>query len=152
VSAVLATFSDFIEQNPNCKKFEDDDDMQNVFDFLSRDYILTQLIDASEAGKPALAPVAVNVEHFFSDRTKEHLNSLDDDFTKQAVGRMIKTILAPFGYSVWKQKDLPKSIGATKFQSATTYRFDVTAPRTMRVVKRVEEINAPAQESEVHNA
>jgi hypothetical protein len=141
---MLATFEDFIKQNPNCKKFETDDDMQNVFGFLSRDYIITQLIDASEAGRPALAPVVENVEHFFTDLTKEHTNSLDDNFTKQAVGLMIKTILEPFGYVVWKQKDMPKKSGATKFQSASAYRFCHTAPRTMKVVKRIEEINSQA--------
>jgi hypothetical protein len=138
---MLATFNDFIKQNPNCKKFENDDDMQNVFDFLSQDFIIVQMIDASEAGKPALSPVAVNVEHFFADLNKSHNNSLDDNFTKQAVGLMVKTILEPFGYVVWKQKDLPKSVGASKFQSASTYRFDINAPRTMKIVKRVVEIN-----------
>lgn len=137
---MLATYNDFIAQNPNCRKFENDDDMQNVFGFLSQDFIIVQMIDASEAGKPALAPVAVNIEHFFADPNKSHDNSLDDNFTKQAVGLMIKTILEPFGYTVWKQKDLPKSINATKFQSASTYRFDVLAPRSMKIVKRVEEI------------
>ncbi len=144
---MLATYNDFIAQNPNCRKFENDDDMQNIFDFLSQDFIIVQMIDASEAGKPALAPVAVNVEHFFADPNKSHDNSLDDNFTKQAVGLMIKTILEPFGYTVWKQKDLPKSINATKFQSASTYRFDVLAPRSMKIVKRVEEI-IPSTESE----
>lgn len=144
---MLATYNDFITQNPNCRKFENDDDMQNVFAFLSQDFIIVQMIDASEAGKPALAPVTVNVEHFFADPNKSHDNSLDDNFTKQAVGLMIKTILEPFGYTVWKQKDLPKSINATKFQSASTYRFDVLAPRSMKIVKRVEEI-IPSSESE----
>lgn len=137
---MLATFSDFIAQNPNCKKFENDDDMQNVFDFLSQDYVIVKMIDASEAGKSALAPVAANVEHFFADLGKTHDNTLDDSFTKQAVGLMIKTILEPFGYVVWKQKDLPKSAAATKFQSASTYRFEVTAPRSMKIVKRIEKI------------
>ena len=141
---MLATFEDFIKQNPNCKKYETDDDMQNIFDFLSRDYILTQLIDASEAGKPALAPVVENVEHFFMDISKEHTHSLDDNFTKQAVGLMVKTILEPFGYVVWKQKDLPKKSGATKFQSASAYKFSPFAPRTMKVVKRIVEINPSA--------
>lgn len=136
-----ARFKDFIRQNPNCKKFENDDDMQNIFEFLSREYVLVQLIDASEAGKPAISPVVENVEHFFMDLSKEHTNSLDDNFTKQAVGLMVKTILEPFGYVVWKQKDLPKKSGAIKFKSASAYRFDHFAPRTMRVVKRIEEIN-----------
>jgi hypothetical protein len=141
---MLATFSDFIAQNPNCKKFENDDDMQNIFYFLSQDLILLQLIDASEAGKPALAPIVTNVEHFFTEPGKTHTNSLDDNFTKQAVGLMVKTILEPFGYVVSKQKDLPKSARATKFQSASTYRFDHFAPRTMRVVKYIEAVN-PAE-------
>ena len=137
---VKAAFEDFIKQNPNCKKFENDDDMQDVFAFLSKDYIIIQMIDMCEAGKPALAPVAVNAEHFFSDTGKEHTNSLDDSFTKQPVGLMIKTILDPFGYSGWKQKDLPKSVRATKFQSAPVYRRDMTKTATMRVAKRVEEV------------
>ena len=145
---MLATFEDFIAQNPNCRKFDGDEDMVYIFNFLSQDFILVQLIDASEAGKPALAPVAVNIEHIFQDTSRPHENSLDDNFTKQAVGLMIKTILAPFGYTVWKQKDLPKSVGATKFQSASTYRFDHIAPRSMRVVKRIEEIT-PSSEVEV---
>jgi hypothetical protein len=143
-----ATFEDFIKQNPNCKKFEHDDDMWNVFEFLSRDYIITQMVDMCEAGKPALAPVARNVENFFKDITKEHTNTLDDNFTKQAVGLMIKTILAPFGYVVWKQKDLPKKIESEKFQSASVYQYSHAAPRTMRIVKVVEEINPSSSESE----
>jgi len=139
---MLATFDDFIRQNPICRKFECDDDMQNVFEFLSRSYILIQLIDACEAEKPAIAPVAKNIEHFFSDLTKEHMNTLDDTFTKQAVGLMVKTILEPFGYVVWKQKNLPKSSMAEKFTSASTYRLDMLAPRTMKVEKRIVEITS----------
>jgi hypothetical protein len=114
--------------------------MQNIFEFLSRDYILIQLIDSSEAGKPAIAPVVENVEHFFSDTGKSHNYSLDDHFTKQAVGLMVKSILAPFGYTVWKQRDMPKKTKAEKFQSASVYRRDITKTATMRVAKRVEEV------------
>ena len=136
----LAVYDDFIKQNPNCKKFENDEVMQNIFYFLSQDFVLTQLIDMSEVGKPALAPVVENVEHFFMDITKTYTHTLDDNFTKQAVGLMVKTILEPFGYVVWKQKDLPKSSRATKFQSASVYRRDLTKTATMRMVKRIEEV------------
>ena len=141
---MLAVFNDFIRQNPICKKFEHDEDMQNVFEFLSRSYVLVQLIESSDAGKPAIAPVAENIEHFFSDTNKPHTNTLEDSFTKQAVGLMVKTILEPFGYVVWKQKSLPKSSGATKFQTASTYRFNVAVPRTMKIEKRIVEINSDA--------
>jgi len=135
-----ATFEDFIKQNPNCKKFENDETMQDIFCFLSQDFVLTQLIDMSAVGKPALAPVVENIEHFFMDISKTYVNTLDDSFTKQAVGLMVKTILEPFGYSVWKQKDLPKNSYATKFQSASVYRRDMTKTPTMRVAKYIEEV------------
>jgi len=137
---MLATFNDFLNQNPNCKKFTDDEDMIYAFNFLSQDFVLVQLLEASDAGKPALSPIVENIEHIFADPSKEHANTLDDNFTKQAVGLMIKTILEPFRYTVWRQKDLPKNSRATKFQSASAYRFDHLSPRTMRVVKRIEEI------------
>ena len=135
-----ASFEDFIIKNPNCKKFENDNDMRSVFKFLSSDHIIIQMIDASEAGKPALTPVATCVENYFADINTQHINTLDDSFTKQAVGLMIKAILEPFGYEVLKQNDLPKSTGATKFQSASTYRFNAERPMTMRIVRSIEEI------------
>ena len=135
-----AKFDDFIAQNPNCKKFANDDDMQNIFDFLSQDFIIIQMIDASESGKPALSPVAVHVEHFFMDSNKPHDNTLDDNFTKQAVGLMVKCILEPFAYIVISQKNLPKNAGAVKFQSASVYRRDPTKAPTMRVAKFIEEV------------
>jgi hypothetical protein len=136
-----ATFNDFIKQNPNCKKFENDVTMQDIFCFLSQDDTVIKLIDTSDGGKPALAPMVADVENFFTDTTKTYANTLDDNFTKQAIGLMIKTILAPFGYVVWKQKDLPKNSRATKFQSASVYRYDNLNNATMKVVKRIEEIN-----------
>ena len=97
---MLATYNDFLNQNPNCKKFTDDEDMIYTFDFLSQDFVLVQLLEASDAGKPALAPIVENIEHIFADPSKEHANTLDDNFTKQAIGLLIKTILEPFGYTV----------------------------------------------------
>ena len=140
---MLATFDDFLAQNPHCKKFADDDDMFYAFNFMSQDFVLVQLIEASDAGKPALTPVVTNIEHIFADPTKEHANTLDDSFTKQAVGLMIKTILEPFGYTSWKQKDLPKNSRAEKFTSASVYQLNHLVPRTMRVVKRIEVIGEP---------
>ena len=105
----------------------------------SGDIFLVQLLEASDFGKPAITPIVTNIEHVFMDVSKEHVNTLDDTFTKQAVGLM-KTILEPFGYSVWKQKDLPKNARAEKFQTASVYRRDMTKKATLRVKKTIEEI------------
>lgn len=137
----LATYEDFISQNPNCIKFKNDEIMQDIFYFLSVDYVLTQLIDMSNVGKPAISPIAENIEHFFMDFRKTYTHTLDDQFTKQAIGLMVKTILEPFGYVPWKQKDLPKNSRSTKFQSASVYRRDICKKATMRMVKRIEEVD-----------
>jgi len=135
-----ATYDDFLVQNPNCKKFTSDEDMIYTFYMLSQDIFLVQLLEASDFGKPAISPIVTNIEHVFSDPNKKHANTLDDNFTKQAVGLMVKTILEPFGYTVWKQKDLPKNSRAEKFQTASVYRRDIIKTATMRVRKTIEEV------------
>jgi hypothetical protein len=135
-----AAYSDFLTQNPNCKKFTDDEDMIYAFNMLSGDIFLIQLLEASDFGKPAIAPIVTDIEHVFMDLGKKHANTLDDNFTKQAVGLMVKTILEPFGYSVWKQKDLPKNSRAEKLQTASVYHRDMTKTATLRVKKTIEEV------------
>ncbi|MGB4658958.1 MAG: hypothetical protein WBI07_07255 [Mobilitalea sp.] len=135
-----ATFNDFITQNPNCSKFDGNADAMLIFEFLSRDNSIILMIEASDAGKPALTPWVKHLEHLLLD-IKYPTISFDDNFTKQAVGLMIKCILEPFGYVVWKQKDLPKSSDSAKFQSASVYRYDPIKNATMQVVKHIEEIN-----------
>ena len=135
-----ATYDDFLAQNPNCKKYFDDEDMIYTFYMLSQDIFLVQMLEASDFGKPAIAPIVTNIEHVFMDPNKKHASTLDDNFTKQAVGLMVKTILEPFGYSVWKQKDLPKSSRAEKFQTASVYRRDIIKTPTLRVKKTIEEV------------
>jgi hypothetical protein len=63
-----------------------------------------------------------------------------DDFTRQVVGRMIKTILEPFGYIVTKKKDISREKNAQYFKSASCYAK--LGPATMHIVKRVESIEA----------
>lgn len=145
-----SAFNDFITQNPNCSKFAGNADAMLIFEFLSRDPSIIQMIEASDAGKPALAPWAKHLEHILLD-IKNPSISFNDNFTKQAVGLMIKCILEPFGYVVWKQKDLPKSAESDKFQSASVYRHDPSKVASMRVVKHIEEIDSSKLESEVQH-
>ena len=135
-----ATFNDFIKQNPNYNKFANDEDAQRIFNYLSGDLQIILMLEASDAGRPALTPFAANIEHMLLDTNYEHTISFDDIFTKQAVGLMVKSILEPFGYVPCKQKDIPKSAGAEKFQSASVYRRDVTKTAKLRVKKTIEEV------------
>jgi len=134
-----ATFENFIKQNPNCSKFADNADAMVIFDWLSEDLKIILMLEASDAGKPALTPWIKHLERVLLFEIKNPSISFDDVFTKQAVGLMVKCILEPFGYVVWKQKDLPKSAESIKFTSASVYRYDPAKKATMRVVKRIEE-------------
>lgn len=145
-----ATFADFINQNPNCSKFDGNADAMLIFEFLSREPAIIQMIEASDAEKPALTPLVVHLEQLLLG-IKNPTISFDDNFTKQAVGLMVKTILEPFGYVPWKQKDLPKSAGSTQFRSASVYRRDPTKKASMRVVKHIEEVNTSQTERKESN-
>lgn len=131
------TFQAFIEQNPNCSKFDGVAEAILVFEHLSKDESIIKMIDACESGKPALMPVAREIEVLLEGVTSPAI-SFDDHFTKQAVGLMVKSILKPFGYVVGSQKALPVSCGAKKFKSASCYTFSEKEGATMRVVKRIE--------------
>ena len=133
-----ARYEDFINQNINCKKFADDADAIYIFDnILSRDENIIALIDTSKAGRPALAACIREVEAYYKGRSAPSFD-LTDDFTKQALGRMVKTVLEPFGYHPDKQKNLPKGISTEYVTSSMTYRFSGKA--TMRVVQKIERI------------
>ena len=131
------TFDMFIFSNPNYKKFADDADMKQMFDFLSEDESIIKMIDACEHGKPALAAVVKELEALL-DAIPAPTVSFTDDFTKRAVGTMVKSILEPFGYCVSGQKALPKDSGAKQFSSAACYQFDPKAMISMKVVKKIE--------------
>jgi len=132
-----ATFNDFLAENPNCSKYNGNPDAITIFDMLSKDENIISMIDASEAGKPALSACVDEIEAFFDSQQNPTLD-LTDGFTRTVVGRMIKTILAPFGYEVTVQKDLPKASKGKYFTSASCYTKSGTA--TMKVVRTIAEV------------
>jgi len=132
-----ATYNDFISANPNCSNYADHKDAQKIFDFLNQDEIIIKMLELADQGRPALAGCVLELESFY-----ESLNSttidFTDGFTRTVIGRMIKTIIEPFGYCVTKQKDFTKNRKGKYFTSASCY--SLTGPATMHVVKRIEEI------------
>jgi len=132
-----ATYQDFIDGNHNCSGFADNADAMRVFDFLNQDHIIIQMAEAADQDKPALSGCVFDLEAFFDSMTAPSID-FNDSFTRTAVGRMAKTILAPFGYRVTKQKDFVKTRKGRYFSSASCYAL--TGPASMQIVKRVEEI------------
>lgn len=131
-----ATFNDFIDLNKNCSGFKTNADMQELFDFLNEDERIIKMIDSSENGKPALAGCVQEVETWHDAKTNS-LVDFNDPFTKTVVGKVVKTILAPFGYLVTKQKDMPTDLKTKYFTSASCYVYDANAPITMKIIKKV---------------
>jgi hypothetical protein len=129
-----ATFEDFLAQNPNCSKFDGNPDAIAIFNLLSKDENIIGMIDASEAGKPALSACVNEIEAYF-DSQQNSMVDLTDNFTRTAVGRMVKTIIAPFGYEVTVQKDLPKASKSKYFTSASCYAK--TGIATMKVIRTI---------------
>lgn len=133
------TMKEFFDKNKNCKKLKGKAETILIFDHLSKDDSIIKMINACNFGKPALTPVAKEIEDLLNSIVNPSI-SLDDNFTKQAVGLMVKSILEPFGYTVCGQKKLPNGTGAEKFVSASCYKLDPKVQRTMEVVNTIVEI------------
>lgn len=133
-----ATYSDFIADNKNCSNFESNTDANKIFDFLNQDEIIIKMAEYADQNKPALAGCVLELEQFY-DEIESPTIDFNDSFTRTVVGRMIKSILKPFGYSVEKQKDFPKNRKGKYFSSASCYKLNLS-DATMRIVKRIENI------------
>lgn len=131
-----AVYQDFLTANQNCSKFARNKGAIAVFDFLNQDQRIIRMIDCCEMGKPALAACVSELEDFVDGMPGADID-LTDGFTRTAVGRMIKAILAPFGYRPTVQRSFPKTCRARYFSSASCYRL--TAPASMKVAKFVTE-------------
>lgn len=132
-----ATYNDFIVSNPNCSKFSSNKDAIAIFDFLNQDDNIIKMIDYCEMGKPALAACVSELEAFV-DQLSNATVLLTDGFTRTVIGRMIKSILDPFGYRPTVQKSFPKNCNVKYFSSASCY--DLTGVATMKIEKFVTEI------------
>lgn len=133
-----ATFNDFIQNAPNYKKFDGNVEAIHIFEtILSDEQNIISMIDISEVGKPALCACLSQVENYYQNQSSPIFN-LTDNFTKQALGTMVRVILEPFGYLTKSQKNIPKSFNPQFVTSSMTYAK--TGPATMKVVRRIEKI------------
>lgn len=125
-----STFSDFLLDSPNCKSLKDNKDAIAIFDILSKDENIITMIEMSEMGKPALAACVSQVEQYYDSRKFSTFN-LKESFYKQSVGRMVKSIVSPFGY----EPAIPRRMSTKYFTSATSYRK--TKPAILKIEKEI---------------
>ena len=129
-----ATFRDFLVENPSCSGLTDNTDAQEVFEILSTDENIIKMLELSDQNQPALAAC---VEEWHDAKTVNAFpfKSKDgnENFNKTAVGRMVKTVLAPFGYEVSSRKAISQKYCSGYFTSASCYKK--TAPARLMVKK-----------------
>lgn len=113
-----AAYSDFINSYSALKVLADNKDSEAIFEILSRDENIYAAIEASKKGKPALSASVDEIEEFIGGRNNNAFTL--SDFNKQAIGRMQKVILAPFGYVPNGKK---KALNSKYFSTASCYEF-----------------------------
>ncbi|MCM1368498.1 MAG: hypothetical protein NC184_06805 [Roseburia sp.] len=114
------TFEQFIETNPICVKFRDNPDAKRIFYMIGERKNIFGMMDMSRFGKPALAACVKEIEEF-CDSADNHSIDLKDDFTRKMIGRMVKSILEPYGYRIERQKDIPQKVCSKYFSTASCY-------------------------------
>ena len=122
-----AKYDDFLTQNPNCSKFKGNTDAIAIFDLLNEDTTIINTIAACQHNQPAFTACALPIEHLMDNKANPTID-LNDKFTRTVIGRMLKTILAPFGFEPTKH-----------FSSSSCY--EQTGDATMHIVSRIEEIH-----------
>jgi hypothetical protein len=124
-------FKDFFLQYPKYSKYNDNPIAEKIFLLMNELQIISLMLAASEQDKPALSATVYDVEYLCKN---QKVFDLSDDFTKQAVGAMIRTILDPFGYEPIKQKRLPKD-SSIFFSSASVYKLNKAKQKIVLVQK-----------------
>lgn len=130
-----ATFNNFVNSSAMLKGFAGNKDAEKIFDILNEDEQIYGAILTSENGKPALLSSVKKIEEHVEKNSDSNFPMTD--FNKQAIGKMQKFILEPFGYVPnGKQKTIKSNI----FSTASCYKYeDGTA--TMRIKVTSEKIS-----------
>ena len=132
-----ATFEDFLKENPNCRGLENSIGAKKIFDILSEDKNIIKMTEIVELGYPALAPCMKQVEEY-SDNMDTNFN---DSFPKTAVGKIVQTILKPFGYESTSQKEISQSYRGAYFKSASCYKKTGKAKMEVVITKEIKSVD-----------
>ncbi len=134
-----ATFNDYVNTSHSDKGLAQNRVAREIFEMiLSRDDVIIAMIDASECGKPALSACVLEIEaHFQMSQTREF--DLTDRYMKQALGRMVRCVLEPFGYEPVGQKEMPRNL-ETKYLTSASF-YEKKGKARLKVVKKIIEVD-----------
>lgn len=136
------TFKEFIDKNHSYNSLKGNLVAKHLFEeILSRDENIIAMIDSNEAGKPAICGCLHEVEYYCETHITQDFH-LGLNFAKQAVGRMVASIIEPFGYESYSQKRIPNEFKSKFIRSAMTYNkvVDPLKPAKLKVVRKIVEV------------
>ena len=115
------SFRQFLQQAKRYKNKCESTEAEFLYEhILSRDQTITQMIHLSDLNKPALLACIDEIEEYCTSLDVE-IFDIQKTFYRQAIGRMVKSILQPFGYIKYGEKRLHKRLGGV-IKSASTYK------------------------------
>jgi len=125
---LLPSYRDFIVAYPKYQKFADNADAQQVFEFLRDPETLLSMIKSCQQGKPALSGCAEELDKITStlqdfnyhNTSKDDPLYLEKNVLKQAIGSMIRVLLAPFSLLPSSKRRVNPAL-TPNFFSATHY-------------------------------
>ena len=132
------TFDKFIKTHATCRRITGSKLARKIFsEIVWNEQVRIKMAELSDMNIPALAACALEIEKLCLSHAQADID-LDDDTTKQIIGRMISASMAPLGYVSVKKKRLPLAAGLAKFKNATT--FTRTGNAIQRIEKRIVDI------------
>ena len=107
----------------------DNSDTRAIMDFLSLPESINKMIVASEMGLPAITPIVKELENKFANSRLSplhHRGKNQNAVHRQNVGRMIKFVMAQFGYTpvdggLNERARIPKFAQSSHFSTSAIY-------------------------------
>lgn len=108
----------------------DNSDTRAIMDFISLPESVNKMIIASEMGLPAITPIVKELEKKFENSKLSplhHEGKNQNAVHRQNVGRMIKFVMAKFGYvpvdgGLSERARIPKFANSQHFSTAAIYK------------------------------
>lgn len=127
---IAMKYEEFLTKYKRYEKFRNNKSMQKVFELITQPEYIREMIIASENDKPALTVCIEEIELLCEG--KEDID-VSEDFTKQALGAMLATVLDPFGYVPIKSKLVSNS---QYVKTAAVYSLN------KKPIKRIETVSS----------
>lgn len=108
---------------------------RGLYELLMEEQNQIAMVEASNAGKPAIEACVKQIEEYVAAHPESGI-VLSDNHTKQSLGRVVKYILDPFGYTPVAKRVFSRSSESNYITSGTIYQLTVEDPELI-ISKRI---------------